>query len=164
MPRATLAIASIGLDCLSLEGSWGLRGRIFCRYSLERVGHNGGTAGLARDGRGAVGSGLARPRVVVPAMGATFIAGLEGMAGDHSLASFAVGWKSWWIKDAAGLLLSAPWWTLHSREATIENPVRASVAANLVHTSAAEDLLNLAHAISAFETSSPKETPVHRTE
>ena len=28
--------------------------------------------------------------VAVPAMGATFIAGLEGMAGDHSLVAFAV--------------------------------------------------------------------------
>ena len=68
------------------------------------------------------------------------------------------------------LLLLAPLWTLHSREAIIENPVRTSAAANLVHTGAAEDLLNLAHAISAFETSAPKvvsqiqETPVHRTE
>jgi integral membrane sensor domain MASE1 len=59
--------------------------------------------------------------VVVPAMGATFIAGLEGMAGDHSLVAFAVAWKSWWIKDAAGLLLLAPLWTLHSRKAIIEN-------------------------------------------
>jgi hypothetical protein len=79
--------------------------------------------------------------VVVPAMGATFIAGLEGMAGDHSLVAFAVAWKSWWIKDAAGLLLLAPLWTLHSRKAIIENPVRTSVAANLVHTGAPKTFL-----------------------
>jgi len=107
--------------------------------------------------------------VAVPAMGATFIAGLEGMAGDHSLVAFAVAWKSWWIKDSAGLLLLAPLWTLHSREAIIENPVGSSATANFVDTGTAESVLNLAHAISAFETSAPKvvsqirETPVHRT-
>ena len=78
--------------------------------------------------------------VAVPAMGATFIAGLEGMPGDHSLVAFAVAWKSWWIKDAAGLLLLAPLWTLHSREAILENPVSLSAATNFVHTGAAEDL------------------------
>lgn len=91
--------------------------------------------------------------VAVPAMGATFMAGLEGMVGDHSLAAFAVAWKTWWIGDAAGLLLSAPLWSLHSREAVVENPV---------HTNAADDLLNLANAISVFGTSSPQPVPGHR--
>ena len=97
--------------------------------------------------------------VAVPAIGATFMAGLEGMAGDHSLAAFAIAWKTWWIKDAAGLLLSAPLWTLYPRETVIEDRV---------HTNASEDLLNFANAISVFGTTAPqvvsenRETPVHQ--
>ena len=97
--------------------------------------------------------------VAVPAMGATFIAGLEGMTGDHSLAVFAIAWKTWWIRDAAGLLLSAPLWTLHRQEAIAGSPVP---------TNAAEDLLNFANAISVFATTAPqvvsenREAPVHR--
>jgi hypothetical protein len=55
MARGTLAIASLDIDCLPLESGLGMRRGILCRYSLERVVHNGGTAGLARDGRGAWG-------------------------------------------------------------------------------------------------------------
>jgi integral membrane sensor domain MASE1 len=84
--------------------------------------------------------------VAVPAIGATFVAGLEGMSGDHSVAAFAIAWKVWWIRDAAGLLLSAPLWTLLSREVT-ETPV---------HTNASEDLLNFANAISVFGTTGPQ--------
>jgi integral membrane sensor domain MASE1 len=96
--------------------------------------------------------------VVVPATGATFMAALEGMAGDHSFAAFAIAWKIWWVKDATGLLLLAPLWTLHPSEAIIETRVQ---------TNAAEDLLNLANAISVFAPSAPqvvsakRETPVH---
>jgi integral membrane sensor domain MASE1 len=98
--------------------------------------------------------------VAVPAIGATFIAGLEGMSGDHSLAAFAIAWKTWWLRDAAGLLLSAPLWTLHPRAAIIEDRV---------HTNTSEDLLNFANAISVFGTTAPqvvsenRETPVRRT-
>src|ERR1700676_485868 len=64
MPRGTLAIASLDIDRLPLESGLGLRGRVLCRHSLERVDHNGGIAGLAGDGRGASGSGLAGPRLL----------------------------------------------------------------------------------------------------
>ena len=86
---------------------------------------------------------------VVPAIGAIANATLVGIA-----------WRTWWIKDAAGLLLFAPLWTLRVREAA--SPSQPP-------TTTADNLMNLRTAISEFETSPPvvvtenQETPVHRS-
>ena len=86
--------------------------------------------------------------VVVPVIGATLMAGVNGVA-----------WKTWWIKDAIGLLLLAPLWTLRPRTAEQTRPVPQS---------ASESILNLCTALVSFETAAPvmvtnsQETPAHQ--
>jgi integral membrane sensor domain MASE1 len=101
--------------------------------------------------------------LMVPAVGATLI------AAGHPLAGFSIAWKSWWIRDAAGLLLLAPLWTLLPREATTDHPVKQRTAEHLL-TYDPSGLEGLRKALAAFETSAPvivtenQETTVHRPE
>ena len=102
--------------------------------------------------------------LVVPAVGAILLALLNGIAGLDEIA-----WKSWWIRDATGLLLLAPLWILLPREIANTHPVKQSAAENRF-TYDPSGLEGLRKALASFESSAPvivtqnQETPVHRPE
>lgn len=98
--------------------------------------------------------------LVVPAAGATLSAPLNGFAVLHVAA-----WQSWWTKDAAGLLLLAPLWTLLPHEIA-GTPTAIRHAAASLPSYNPSGLEELRKALAAFEVS-PKvivtknqETPV----
>jgi integral membrane sensor domain MASE1 len=103
---------------------------------------------------------IALVTLVVPAAGATLLPPLHAFATPHVPA-----WQSWWMRDAAGLLLLAPLWTLFPHEIAGTPTAIRRAATNLTAYNPS-GLEELHQALAAYEVS-PKvivtknqETPV----